>query len=94
MATMWPGIVLNGAVVALLWGLLWRGQHQRVEQLQAALERRVERDFCRLRHGDLQEVLLEMKRGLERMERTMEEVRIRLARESGKAEAEHDHEKN
>jgi len=37
---------------------------------------------------------LEMKRGLERMERTLEEVRMRLARESGKAEAEHDHEKN
>ncbi|MCK7522482.1 MAG: hypothetical protein MZV64_34790 [Ignavibacteriales bacterium] len=27
-------MILNGAVVALLWGLLWRGQHQRVEMLQ------------------------------------------------------------
>ena len=87
MTALWPEVILNGAVVALLWGLLWRGQHQRVELLQGSLDHKVERDFCVLRHADLHEVLAEMKRSLERVERTLEEVKLSCAR----AEAAHDH---
>lgn len=86
MAAVWPEVILNGAVVALLWGLLWRGQHQRVESLQDALERKVDGDYCALRHGDLREVLTEMKRSLERVERALTDLRLHCAR----GEAGHD----
>jgi len=87
MTAFWPEVILNGAVVALLWGLLWRGQHQRVELLQGSLDRKVEQDFCTLRHGDQHEVLAEMKRSLERVERALEELKLTCAR----AEVDHAH---
>lgn len=85
MTAIWPEVILNGAVVALLWGLLWRGQHQRVEMLQGSLDRKVENGYCRLRHEDLHEALTEMKRSLERVERALEDLRLLCAR----AEARH-----
>ena len=87
MTALWPEVILNGAVVALLWGLLWRGQHQRVELLQGSLDRKVEQGYCQLRHTALHEALTEMKRSLERVERAVEEIKLSCAR----AEAAHDH---
>lgn len=90
MEPFWPGLLINGAVVILLWGLVWQGNHQRLDLLQKALEGRVEEAYCRLQHRGLTEDIAEIKSGQEQMCRTLEEIRLRLARENGRLAAEQD----
>ena len=83
----WPQVLINGAVVILLWGLVWRSHHQRIDMIQEALERRVERDYCQLQHTDIHEDIQEIKRCQEKMVTSLEDIKVQLARENGRKNA-------
>lgn len=82
MEQVWPQVLINGAVVILLWGLVWRSHNQRIDTIQDSLDRRVERDYCRLQHHDIHEDILEIKRYQERMVKALEDIRVNMAKES------------
>lgn len=84
MEPVWPSVLINGAMVMVLWGLVWKGYHQRLDQIQIAVERRVAAEACRIRHDGLQEDVQEIKRNQEKMAEVLEEIRLRLARENGR----------
>ncbi|MFO8056096.1 MAG: hypothetical protein R6V10_02220 [bacterium] len=77
-------VLINGAVVVLLWGIAWRNHHQRIEMLQNQLERKVEREYCGLQHHSLSEDVKEIKAAQKRMEDSLEDIKIRLARRNGR----------
>jgi len=87
MDQIWPNILINGAVVVLLWGLVLKSYHQRIDLVQNALERRVPEDYCRLQHRAITEDVAEIKRSQEKMTQTLEEIRLTLARQNGKQSA-------
>jgi hypothetical protein len=84
MEEMISSVLINGAVVVLLWGIAWRNHHQRIEMLQHTLERKVEREYCGLQHHSLGEDIREIKAAQKRMEHALEEIKIRLARNDGR----------
>lgn len=88
MSELWPSMLINGAVVILLWGLLWNLSHQRIGTLEAGLEKKVPHDFCRAQHEGIREDVREIRQGQEKMARTLEEIKMQLARENGRREAE------
>ncbi len=87
-------VLINGAVVVLLWGIAWRNHHQRIEMLQHSLERKVERDYCGLQHESLSEDVKEIKAAQMRMEHALEEIKIKLARRNGQRREERTRENN
>ncbi len=83
MEHLWPTVLINGAVVILLWSLAWRNHNNRVDTMQAEIDRRVERDYCRLQHDGIKEDIREIKQNQEKAFQYLEEIRMRLARENG-----------
>ena len=88
MEEIWPGILVNGAAAIMLWGLVFRHYGERLDQLQATAERRVEREYCLLQHQGIHEAIQEIKRDQGRMMQTLEEIRMSLASENGRRRAE------
>lgn len=88
METIWPNLLINASVVILLWGLVWQSNRQRLDLLQAGLERKVPADYCQLQHHGLAEDLREIKKSQEKMAQNLEEIRLQLARENGRRHAE------
>jgi len=83
MQQFWPSILINGAVVVLLWGMLWRSYQQRLDLLQSSLDRRVDRDFCNLHHRQLTEDIREIKKNQINMTEALEDIRLALAGKNG-----------
>ena len=80
-----PAALINGAVVVLLWGLVWRSHNQRLDAISVRTSKKVDRDLCHLKHEGIREDMQEIKLNQEKMFKTLEEVRMHLARENGKA---------
>ena len=86
MEQVWPGVLINGAVVVFLWGLVWRSNHQRLERLEQAAENRVDREYCQLQHREIREDFREVKAGQKEMMETLREIERKLARRNGEEE--------
>jgi len=84
MQELWPTVLINGAVVLALVGALWRMNAQRLTDAEQSIERRVEKGICELRHEGLHEDLVEITKGQEKMARTLEAIKIKLARANGR----------
>ncbi len=83
MDQVWPQALINGAVVILLWGLVWRSNNQRVDAIESGVKTRVKKDYCALKHQGIHEDVQDIKRVQELMAKTLEEINMVLAREYG-----------
>jgi len=76
-------VLINGAVVVLLWGLAWRNHNQRVDMIQSSLSRMVERGYCELQHREIKDDIREIKLNQEKTLAAIEEIKMEKARENG-----------
>ncbi len=77
-----PSILIDGAAILFLWGLVWKSNNQRIESMQESVDGKVAREYCALQHRELHDDVIEIKRGLERAWTSLEEIREGLAREN------------
>jgi len=84
MEQLYPSILINGAVVILLWSLVWRFHAQRLAAVENETAHKVDRELCLVQHQRLSEDIQEIKKNQEKMFALLEEVRMRLARENGR----------
>jgi hypothetical protein len=83
----WPSIFINAAVVLALGGALWRLNIARLDQVQRWIETKVNVDYCGLQHQALHQDIRDIKAAQNRMARTLEEIRVNLAKENGRKQA-------
>jgi hypothetical protein len=87
MENVWPSVLINAAVVLSLAGALWRSNVNRLDQLHRCIEKKVDDDFCGIRHENIHQDIRDIKSSQNRMARTLEEIRVNLAKENGRKQA-------
>ncbi len=80
-------ILINGAVVVFLWGLVWKSNSARLDAVGASVEKRVEIEYCSLKHRNIHEDIHEIKKNQEQMTSTLEQIKMSIAREDGRRTA-------
>jgi predicted Holliday junction resolvase-like endonuclease len=80
-------ILINGAVIILLWGLVWKSNNIRLDAIQASVEKRVEIEYCSLKHRTIHDDIHEIKKNQEQMTKTLEQIKMSIAREDGRRTA-------
>jgi hypothetical protein len=80
-------VLINGAVVLFLWGLVWRSNHQNIERLERVAGQSVDREYCRLQHRELRDDLRDIQAGQKQMMDTLREIEKRMARHNGEEKA-------
>ena len=87
MDQVWPEVLINGAVVLFLWGMVWRANGQRLDKLEQRAAQGVEREYCRLQHRELHEDLDELKGGHKEVMEALGEIQRQLAQRNGEEKA-------
>lgn len=92
MEGLWPALITDAAALMALAGALWRSNTHRLDLAQKSIDQKVDRAFCELRSQSIHDDILEIKASQQNMARTLEEIKVSLARENGKRRAGKDQE--
>jgi len=87
MEAVWPSVLVNGALVIFLWGLLWRSNNQRIDKIESGAKGVVGREYCRLQHQEIREDFREIKDGQREMMASLRKIENRLAERNGEEKA-------